>query len=130
MTPSGASSPDSSPAALSVEHALARRERELKLLGEHFTEGALYQYIVTTDGRKLITYLGRGVERIFGELPAQLPTDVAWLTARIHPDDEPRMAEAGQRSQTELSPFRQDVRVRTPDGRERWVSFRTEPRAS
>ncbi len=123
-------SSDPSPPLPTVEHALARRERDLKMLGEHFTEGALYQYIVTADGRKLITYLGRGVERIFGDLPAQLPADVAWLTARIHPDDEPRMAEAGRRSQQELSPFRQDVRVRTPAGRERWVSFRTEPRAS
>jgi PAS domain S-box-containing protein len=130
MSSTGSSPADPSFAAPTAETALARRERELELLGAHFPEGALYQYIVTADGRRLITYLGRGVERIFGELPERLPIDVAWLTARIHPDDEPGMAEAGRRAQKEFAPFRQDVRVRTPDGVERWVSFRTEPRAS
>ena len=110
--------------------ALPDRERELKLLGDHFPEGALYQSIVTADGRRLLTYLGAGVERIFGERPAALPVDVAWLTARIHPADEPGMAEAGLRSQHNLQPFRHDVRVRSADGTVRWASFRTQPRAT
>ena len=125
MIASGSPPPDSSP-----EHALRRRERELAFLGDHFPEGALYQYIVTADGRRIITYLGSGIERIFGELPTQLPVDVAWLTARIHPDDEPAMAEAGLRSQRDLTAFRHDVRIRPTDGSVRWVSFRTQPRAT
>ena len=115
---------------MSAETALRERERDLTMLGENFPEGALYQYIVTGDGRRLITYLGQGVERIFGELPAQLPVDVAWLTARIHPEDEPAMAAAGLESQRALAPFHHDVRIRRLDGRLGWASFRTRPRAS
>ena len=110
--------------------ALPDRECELKLLGDHFTEGALYLSIVTAAGRRLITYLGAGVERIFGERLAALPVDVARLVARIHPADEPGMAEAGLRSQHSLQPFRHDIRVRSADGTVRWASFRTQPRAS
>ena len=112
-----------------AEGALREHERDLQLISENFPEGALYQYIVTADGRRLVTYLGRGVERIFGELPAQLPVDVAWLTARIHPDDEPAMAEAGLRSQVELTPFKHEVRIRAAGGAERWISIRSQPRA-
>jgi PAS domain S-box-containing protein len=106
------------------------RDRELELISENFPEGALYQYVVTPDGRRLLTYLGRGFERIFGELPPQLPTDVAWLSARIHAADEPGIAEAGEQSRRDLTPFKFEVRIHNAAGQERWVSFRSQPRAA
>jgi PAS domain S-box-containing protein len=108
--------------------ATRERNRQLQFLTEHFPEGVVYQYTVTAEGRKMLTYLGRGAERIFGERPAEMPTDVAWLTARIVPEDEPGMAEDGERSRIDLAPFNHDVRIRAADGAERWVSFRTQPR--
>jgi PAS domain S-box-containing protein len=112
-----------------AQSALRDRDRQLQLISENFPQGALYQYTVTADGRRLLTYLGRGFERIFGELPAEIPVDVAWLTQRIHPADEPGMAAVGDRSHRELAPFHHEVRIRTKEGDERWVSFRSQPRA-
>ncbi|MDO8544515.1 MAG: PAS domain S-box protein [Opitutaceae bacterium] len=104
--------------------------RELELISENFPEGALYQYTQKADGRQLLTYLGRGFERIFGERPAEMPADVSWLTVRIHPDDEPGMAAAGEASHREMTRFQCEVRIRAADGTERWVSFRSSPRAT
>jgi PAS domain S-box-containing protein len=112
-----------------AQAALRARDPELELISENFPEGSLYQYTVTSDGRRLFTYLGGGFERIFGERPAQLPADIAWLTQRIHPADEPGMAAAGDRSHREMTPFKHEVRIRAADGTERWVSFRSQPRA-
>ncbi|HVS51927.1 MAG TPA: PAS domain S-box protein [Opitutaceae bacterium] len=108
----------------------ARRERnrQLQFLSDHFPDGVVYQYTVTAEGRRMLTYLGRGAERIFGERPPEMPTDVAWLTARIVAEDEPAMADDGERSRLELTPFNHDVRIHAADGVERWVSFRTQPR--
>src|SRR5262245_8770299 len=108
---------------------LEDRERQLELISENFPEGALYQYVETRDGRRLFTYLGQGFKRIFGEMPAQVPADISWLTARIHPADLPAIAEAGERSHRELSAFSFEVRIRDAAAQERWVSFRSQPRA-
>src|SRR3954469_23081888 len=111
------------------ESVLRERDRQLHLVAENFPEGALYQYTVTAEGRRLFTYVGRGFERIFGDSPAELPADIGWLTRRIHPDDEPGMAAAGERSHRDMAPFNHEVRIRTDGGGERWVSFRSQPRA-
>jgi PAS domain S-box-containing protein len=109
--------------------ALGNRERQLELISENFPEGALYQYVVTPDGQRLLTYLGRGFERIFGEVPPRLPADVSWLSARIHPTDAPAIAEAGERSRRDLTAFNFEVRIQNAAKQERWVSFRSQPRA-
>jgi len=110
--------------------AATRREhnRRLQFLSESFPNGVVYQYTVTAEGRGLLTYLGRDAEKIFGERPAQIPADVAWLTERILPEDGPAIADAAERSRRELTRFNHDVRIRRRDGSVRWVSFRTQPR--
>lgn len=107
---------------------IREHNRQLQFLSETFPEGVVYQYTVTAGGERLLTYLGRGAERIFGERPARLPADVEWLAARIVPEDQPGIDAAAARSRCDLSRFNHDVRIRTLDGAERWVSFRTQPR--
>jgi two-component system cell cycle sensor histidine kinase/response regulator CckA len=102
--------------------------REPGLISENFPEGSLYQYVVTADGQHLLTYLGRGFDRIFGSRPAELPADAAWLSSRIHPADRAGIDEAGERSRRELTPFNFEVRIKDAAGQERWVSFRSQPR--
>jgi PAS domain S-box-containing protein len=110
-------------------HAQRREHnRQLQFLTETFPEGVVYQYTVTAGGERLLTYLGAGAEQIFGERPAQLPAEVEWLTSRILPEDEPGIAQAAEQSRRDLTRFDHDVRIRTVDGSERWVSFRTQPR--
>jgi PAS domain S-box-containing protein len=102
--------------------------REASLIRENFPEGSLYQHVVTATGRRLLTYLGRGFDRIFGERPAELPADVSWLTSRIHPADRSGIDEASARSQRELTQFNYEVRITDSTNQERWVSFRSQPR--
>jgi PAS domain S-box-containing protein len=103
--------------------------RQLELISENFPEGALYQYAITGDGRHLLTYLGRGIERVFGDTPAaELPIDAAWLNRRINPADLNALAAARERSQRELKPLHAEVRIQLAGGAERWVSFRAQPR--
>lgn len=123
MTPTGPSAP-----APLGEKELRPRDRDLELLAENFTEGTLYQFVVTDDARELITYLGRGAEPIFGALPPHLPIEVAWLNARLHPADVAAMTAVRISSQRDLTPFRHDARVCLADGTVHWASFRTQPR--
>jgi PAS domain S-box-containing protein len=125
MTPPGSSA--SAPAPSHTEPARPR-DRDLELLAENFTEGTLYQFVVTADGQQVITYFGRGAAFLFGALPSSLPIGIAWLNARLHPDDVVSMTAARLVSQRDLTPFLHDARVRNPDGTLRWVSFRTQPR--
>ncbi len=104
------------------------RDRDLELLAENFTEGTLYQFVVTAEGQQIITYLGRGAQSLFGALPSRLPIGIAWLNSRLHPDDVASMTAARHISQRDLTPFRHDARVWNAEGLLRWVSFRTQPR--
>ncbi len=104
-----------------------QQNRQMQFLSENFPDGVVYQYTVTPDDRGLLTYLGRGAERIFGERPP-IPVSVEWLTARIMPEDEAGIAAASERSRRHLTRFNHDVRIRATDGTIRWVSFRTQPR--
>ncbi len=99
----------------------------MQFLSENFPEGIVYQYTVTPDGRGVLSYLGRGAERIFGERP-EIPVSADWLAARIIPEDGAGIAEASERSRRQLTRFNHDVRIRAKDGSIRWVSFRTQPR--
>ncbi len=116
------------PAATGAAPTDRQRNRQLQFLSETFPEGVVYQYTVTADGEKLLTYLGVGAEKIFGERPPSLPADVEWLTARILPEDEPGIAAAGERSRRDLTRLFHDVRIRAADGSKRWASIRTQPR--
>ena len=103
--------------------------RQLELISENFPEGALYQYAITGDGRHLLTYLGKGFERLFGDAPGvELPIDAAWLNRRINPADLNALAAAREQSQRDLTPLHVEARIQTDNGTERWVSFRAQPR--
>lgn len=120
--------PPGPPTPSEAESALRERAHELEAIGENFPEGALYQYTMFPDGRRLLTHLGRSAERIFGEFPPALPIDIGWLSARIHPDDEPGCAAAGELARYALTPFQYEVRIRSRDAGQRWVSIRSQPR--
>ncbi len=119
---------DAASAKSGAATAVRHHNRQLQFLTETFPEGVVYQYTVTAGGERMLTYLGVGAERIFGERPASLPVDVEWLTARILPEDEPGIAEAGERSRRDLTRLFHDVRIRAADGTKRWISIRTQPR--
>jgi PAS domain S-box-containing protein len=109
--------------------ALRDSGRQLELISENFPAGALYQYSVTADRRHLLTYLGRGFERITGELPDELPTDASWLSRRINSADLTAYTEARERSLRDLTPLSVEVRIQHATAAERWVSLRSQPRA-
>ncbi|MCX6953475.1 MAG: PAS domain S-box protein [Verrucomicrobia bacterium] len=125
MTTPGSPAPD--PAAARPPRP---REPEPALQNETLSEGAVFQSALEAGGRHLLVQLGRGAERIFGELPFSLPTGLAWFTARIHPPDEPVFTEALQRSRRELTPVHLDLRVRAANGTVRWAGLRAQPRAT
>ena len=59
-------------------------------------------------------------KRNVGADPDQ-PLDFADLTARIHPDDRPRWAEAMKRAREENTALESEYRIRFPDGNYHWV---------
>src|SRR5215207_6791805 len=109
--PAFAAEPTTSVSKIDKTGTLPDGNRQLELISENFPDGALYQYVVTPAGQHLLTYLGRGFERIFGGRPAELPADAAWLAMRIHPADRPGIDEAGDRSRLALTPFNFEVRI-------------------
>src|SRR5471030_1779539 len=107
---------DPGPPETATATSIREHNRQLQFLTETFPEGIVYQYTITADGERLLTYLGRGAEQIFGERPDAMPVDIAWLTSRILPADEPGIAEAAETSRRDLTRFFHDVRIRAADG--------------
>ncbi|MDP2136661.1 MAG: PAS domain S-box protein, partial [Candidatus Didemnitutus sp.] len=111
-----------------AEESLRQRERQLRQISDNFPEGTLYQYNRSASGNARFTFIGGGFDRLFGTDAEALMTDASWLENHLLPQYLPAMKEAGRVSQRDQTPFRQDVRIHTVTGAEKWLSFRSQPR--
>lgn len=111
-----------------AEESLRQREQQLRLISDNFPEGTLYQFIRNADGTERYTFIGGGFERIFGTGPEAMMGDATWIEQQMFPEYLQAAKEAGAVSQRDRTPFRQEVRIRTVTGEEKWLSFRSQPR--
>jgi PAS domain S-box-containing protein len=83
--------------------------------------GMLYQYRLRPDGTAHFPYSSEGIRQIYGVSPESVREDAGGVMAALHPEDLPRMHRTIADSAAQLTQWREEYRVRLPDGRERWV---------
>jgi PAS domain S-box-containing protein len=89
--------------------------------------GMVYQYRLRPDGTAHMPYTSEGIREIYGLSPESVLEDAGAVRAMIHPDDAPRVREAIENSAAQLTPWRDEYRVRRADGVERWVLGNSTP---
>ncbi len=83
--------------------------------------GMVYQFRLRTDGSSHFPYCSEGIRQIYGVAPESVREDAGPVFAVLHPHDAARVGEAIAHSAAHLTQWRDEYRVRLPDGRERWV---------
>ncbi|MDR0184019.1 ATP-binding protein [Lysobacter arvi] len=86
--------------------------------------GTVFQFRVSADGERGFTYVAGDTQRMLGVSPDELLHHESAVFSRLHPDDQPRVAEAVDTTARTLKPIQAfDVRIRIGD---RWRWLRTE----
>jgi PAS domain S-box-containing protein len=83
--------------------------------------GMVYQYRRRPDGTTHFPYASEGIRQIFGVSPEAVRENSQSTFALVHPDDSARVREAITRSAEQLTHWRDEFRVRQPDGQVRWM---------
>jgi PAS domain S-box-containing protein len=100
-----------------VRHELLNR---LQKMGSQLP-GVFYQYRLRPDGTSHFPYASEGMRQVYGVSPESVREDAAGVLAALHPEDVNRVRAAIAASATQLTPWRDEYRVCTADGREHWV---------
>jgi two-component system, cell cycle sensor histidine kinase and response regulator CckA len=79
------------------------------------------------DGSTCMPYASRALDDLYGLQPAEVLEDATPALSKIHPDDMGHVSEAMAKSARDLSPFRDEWRVRHPRKGEIWIEARTMP---
>ena len=83
--------------------------------------GMVYQYHLRLDGSSYFPYASEAIREIYRVSPAQALANAAAVFAVIHPDDHDAVVIAIQQSAADMTPWRQQYRVRFDDGTVRWL---------
>ena len=100
-----------------VRHELLNRLQKMGLQ----LPGMFYQYRQRPDGTSHFPYASEGIRQIYGVSPESVREDAAGVLTALHPDDVIRVRAAIAASAAQLTPWRDEYRVRMADGREHWV---------
>ncbi|MEH2056584.1 MAG: AAA family ATPase [Nostoc sp.] len=125
-------------AAISLENARLYQESqqtliELKASKARFQKladnlpGTIYQFRIDTDGKASMPYVSSGCAAIYEVPPEDLMNGVTNFREMEHPDDREAFTQAAINSATNLTPFREELRIITPFGKVKWVQMASQP---
>lgn len=83
--------------------------------------GVIYQFRLRADGTACVPYASAGFNEVYGVDVERIRDDATELFSAIHPEDCERVVAAIRQSARDLTPWRQEFRVRTPDNTFRWL---------
>jgi len=90
--------------------------------------GAVFQFRIDAEARSSIPYVSEGIGALTGDEAGEVMAARANPFDRIVPEDLPVYLVNIAKSRRELSPCRQEFRVRTKEGDIRWLSSTSLPR--
>ena len=99
------------------------REKALKQLYKIANQvpGVVYQYQLRTDGSFCFPFASAGIRDIYRVTPEEVREDAAKVFAVIHPDDYDAVQSTIFESARNLTPWRQEYRVKFDDGTVHWL---------
>ncbi|MBN1515784.1 PAS domain S-box protein [Candidatus Sumerlaeota bacterium] len=89
--------------------------------------GMVYIFAQHTDGSYSFPYVNPASREMFGIEPDALMRDWMLLGGRIHPKDQGRFYQSVLSSAQNLTPWRQELRLISEDGEERWYDCISRP---
>ncbi|WP_265943615.1 PAS domain-containing hybrid sensor histidine kinase/response regulator [Dechloromonas sp. A34] len=104
------------------QEALGRLE---KIAGR--VPGVVYQYRLRADGSSCFPFASEVIRDIYRVSPGEVRYDAARVFSVLHPDDVDDVVSAIRQSARDLTPWRQEYRVRFGDGTVRWLSGDAHP---
>lgn len=106
-----------------------KEERDrLATLANNMPSGAIYRIEEKPDGGLALTYISAGIVRLIGITATEIVEDNQVLVRAIHPEDLDGYRETLEKSRVEGSSVDYQLRMYTTDGREMWMSCRSDPR--
>ncbi|MEP7383116.1 MAG: PAS domain-containing protein [Gemmatimonadota bacterium] len=112
------------------EAADAARENgdRLRALADNLPNRVIFQLVQDASGARRFLYVSASVEQVFGVAPGEVLERSDALYALVDPSDRARLLQAEAASAQNLSELGVELRVRAPDGGERWVMISSIPR--
>jgi PAS domain S-box-containing protein len=94
-------------------------ERLHKIAGQ--LPGVIFQFCLRPDGHACLPYVSDVLRDLYRVDPEEVKDDAAKVFAVVHPDDLAGHLASIQESARDLSPWRNEYRLRLADGTERWL---------
>ncbi|MHB8950300.1 MAG: PAS domain S-box protein [Rhodoferax sp.] len=83
--------------------------------------GMVYQFLLRPDGSSCFPYASEGIRHIYRLSPQEVSVDASRVLAILHPDDFDSVGDSIAASGRDLTPWRQEYRVKYADGTVRWL---------
>ncbi|MBD2576126.1 PAS domain-containing protein [Oscillatoria sp. FACHB-1406] len=90
--------------------------------------GAIYRYLMRSDGTQRITYISSVCQEIYEVSPEVALQDINCLFEQIYLEDRPAFLESLRLSAETLEPFRSEHRIQTPSGATKWLRCESRPK--
>ena len=98
------------------EEALARLEKIASRV-----PGVVYQFRLRPDGSSCFPFSSAAIREIYRVTPEEVQDDAAKVFTRLHPEDFDAVVASIQKSARDLTPWRDEYRVKFEDGVVRWL---------
>ncbi len=91
--------------------------------------GAIFTYQYNQNsGQDKVTYVSKGIEKLWGEAPENLMKDSSFIWKRVHSEDVEGLKEAILQSAQSMNRLSHQWRVQHDDGTIKWVEANAEPK--
>lgn len=108
--------------------ALSENGASFRALGDNLPDGAIYQFVRSTDGTGRFRYLSEGIEHLCGISASRVMADPDILDRIVQPEDLISKRVAEEESARRLTVFDIEARIFTPAGETKWMLWRSAPR--
>ncbi|MEG4969455.1 PAS domain S-box protein [Microcoleus sp. B6-A1] len=107
---------------------LAQQESEARLrqLAANLP-GIIYQFRLSTDGKKSFTYISSGSRDLYELEPETIQQNPQLFFSFIHPDDRQKFEESIAVSAANMQPWQQEWRAIVPSGKLKWMQGVSRP---
>ncbi|MCT7951748.1 PAS domain S-box protein [Ancylothrix sp. C2] len=106
--------------------ALENSEQKFQKLAAN-APGMLYQFRLTTEGKKSFPYVSPSSRELYGLEPEEIIQDAETLFQGIHPEDRPGLENSIIQSATTQQPWQYEWRHITPTGKHIWTKAASRP---
>lgn len=103
-----------------------RNEDEFRKLSYHLPD-LIFQFTRRPDGSYYVPIASKGIENIFGCRPEDVKDSFEPIVKVMHPEDQPKILEAIEKSANELIDFAMEARILIPGRPVQWIFTRSSP---